>query len=176
MQAEPLTLVARRDSGIRALDDLAGGRINIGDVGSRERALMDMVMEAKGWTAADFALANELPATQQSLALCHAQVEAVVYAVAHPDPAVAQVIELCDARIVTVAGPEIDALVDESPFLAFAVIPGGLYGAGQDAVKTFGMRTSLVSSTNVDADTAYLLVKTVFDNIRALAPDASDTR
>jgi hypothetical protein len=165
MQAEPFTLVARRDSGIRGLDDLEGSRVNIGNPGSRQRELMDMVMAAKGWTTDDFELANELPADQQSLALCHGQVEAVVYMAAHPDPAVAQVIELCDAAIIAVAGPDIDALVEANPFLAFAVIPGGLYADSPDPVETFGIRMSLVSSTGVDAEVAYLLVKTVFENL-----------
>ena len=165
MQAESFTLIARRDSGIRSLDDLEGSRVNIGIPGSREREIMDMVMAAKGWTTDDFALANELPAAQQSLALCLGEVEAIVYMAPHPDPAVGRTIELCDAAIVAVAGPDIDALVDANPFLAFAVIPGGLYGDGQGAVTTFGVRTSLVSSSNVDAEVAYLLVKTVFDNL-----------
>lgn len=165
MQAEPFTLVVRRDSGIRSLNDLKGRRVNIGSSGSRERDIMDMVVAAKGWAADDFELANELPASQQSLALCHGQVESVVYIVAHPDSTVGQLIELCEAAIVEAAGPDIAALVEASPFLAFAVIPGGLYADSPDAVRTFGIRASLVSSTNVDAETAYLWVRAVFDNL-----------
>ncbi len=163
VHGEPFTLVVRRDSGIKSLDDLQGRRVNIGNPGSGQRATMDVVMAAKGWTKADFALANELPADQQSLALCHDRVEAMVYTVGHPNDSVAQAVRLCQARLAEVSGPYIQQLVRQNPYYAETLIPGGLYGQDSPPVKTFGVKATVVASDQTDPDLVYRVVKAVFD-------------
>ncbi|MCB1857847.1 MAG: TAXI family TRAP transporter solute-binding subunit [Gammaproteobacteria bacterium] len=164
VHSEPFTLVARKDAGINSLDDLMGKRVNIGNPGSGQRATMEVVMEAKGWDKSVFSLANELPAGQQSLALCHDRVQAMVYTVGHPNASVAQAAALCGARIVNVSGPEIDRLVNENPFYIYTTIPGGLYPGNPDPVKTFGVTATVIASSDLDADVVYTVVKAVFDN------------
>ena len=60
VHGEPFNVIARADSGIESFDDLKGKRVNIGNPGSGQRATMEVVMDAKGWTLDDFALASEL--------------------------------------------------------------------------------------------------------------------
>jgi TRAP transporter TAXI family solute receptor len=165
VHGEPFTLVVRRDSGIRQLADLKGRRVNIGNPGSGQRATMEVVMAAMGWTKADFLLAEELPASQQSLALCHNQVQAMIYTVGHPNASVAKATGLCDATIARVEGPAIDQLVNDNTFYAYTVIPGGMYNGNPDPVTTFGVKATVVSSAKVDADKVYAVVKAVFDNL-----------
>jgi TRAP transporter TAXI family solute receptor len=165
LHGEPFTVVARRDSGIRAFDDLKGRRVNIGNPGSGQRATMNVVMAAKGWSKADFLLAEELPAAQQSLALCHGRIEAMVYTVGHPNASIAKATSLCDAVIVAVAGPAIDKLVADNPYYAYATVPGGMYSGNPDPVKTFGVKATIVSSAEVGADAVYAVVRAVFDHL-----------
>ncbi len=165
VHGEPFTLVARRDADITQLDDLIGKRVNIGNPGSGQRATMEVVMAAKSWTLADFALANELPAAQQSMALCHDRVQAMVYTVGHPNDSVAQAVRLCDARLVEVSDSTIDILVDDNTYYAYMEIPGGLYTGNPDPVRTFGVKATLVASAQLDEDYAYVVVQTLFENI-----------
>ncbi len=165
VHGEPFTVVARRDSGIRMFEDLKGKRVNIGNPGSGQRATMEVVMQAEGWTKSVFSLANDLPASQQSLALCHDRVQAMVYTVGHPNASVGQAAGLCNAIIVEVKGPAIDRLVDENPFYSYTEIPGGIYSGNPDPVVTFGVKATVVASARLDADTVYTVVKTVFDNL-----------
>ena len=165
VHGEPFTVVARRDAGINSLDDLQGKRVNIGNPGSGQRGTMEVVMAAKGWDKSVFSLANELPASQQSLALCHDRVQAMVYTVGHPNASVGQAAGLCDAIIVAVKGPAIDQLVAEHPFYAYTEIPGGIYSGNPEAVSTFGVKATVVSSAQVDAEIIYTIVKTVFENL-----------
>ena len=155
MHGEPFTVVARRDSGIKTFEDLKGKRVNIGNPGSGQRATMEVVMEAMGWDKGVFSLANELPASQQSLALCHDRVQAMVYSVGHPNASVGQAAGLCDAIIVEVKGPAIDKLVADNPFYAYTQVAGGIYVGNPEPVKTFGVKATVVSSASVDADTIY---------------------
>ncbi len=165
VHGEPFTLVARRDANITQLDDLIGQRVNIGNPGSGQRATMEVVMAAKNWTLADFALANELPANQQSMALCHDRVNAMVYTVGHPNDSVAQAVRLCDARLVEVSDRTIDALVDGRPYYAYMEIPGGLYIGNPDPVRTFGVKATLVASAQLEDEAAYTVVRTLFENL-----------
>ncbi len=168
LHSEPFTVVARRDSGIRSFDDLKGKRVNIGNPGSGQRATMDVVMAAKGWTKDDFLLAEELPASQQSLALCHGRLQAMVYRVGHPDASIAQVTELCDAVLVEVRGSVIDKLLADNPYYAPATIPGGMYPGNPNAVQTFGVKATVVTSADVPAELVYAVVAAVFDNLDQL--------
>lgn len=165
IHSEPFTVVARRDSGILKFDDLSGKRVNIGNPGSGQRATMEALMAAKGWSKDIFQLATELPASQQSLALCHGRVQAMVYTVGHPNDSIARATELCDSVIVEVKGPTIDKLVTENPYYAYARIPGEMYPGNPDATKTFGVKATLMTSSDMDADTVYAVVKAVFDNL-----------
>ena len=165
LYVEPFNLVVRRDAGIRGLDDLKGRRINIGNSGSGHRETMEVVMRAMGWDADDFQLITELPASQQTLSLCHNRVQAMVYTAGHPNRSVAQAIELCDAMLVDVSGAEIDRLVSENPFYRYTLVPAGVYPGVDRPVKTFGTLATVVSSADMDDALIYTIVKTIFENI-----------
>lgn len=165
VHGEPFTLVARRDVGIDSLSDLPGKRVNIGNPGSGQRATMELVMAAKGWDRSTFALVNELPASQQSMALCHDRVQAMVYVVGHPNHSVLQATEKCQAALVNVKDETIDKLVADYPFYSFVEIPGGLYPANPEPIITFGVRATVVASADTSADVVYELVRAVFENL-----------
>ncbi len=166
VHGEPFTVVARRDAGITKLADLAGKRVNIGNPGSGQRATMEIVMAAMGWDKGVFALADELTASQQSLALCHDRVQAMVYTVGHPNASVGQAAGLCDAVMVEVAGAEIDKLIAENPFYAATEIPGGVYAGNPTPVTTFGVKATVVAAEALDEATVYALVRSVFDDLK----------
>ncbi|MDR5906769.1 TAXI family TRAP transporter solute-binding subunit [Franzmannia qiaohouensis] len=168
LHGEPFTLVVRRDSGIQHFDDLYQRAVNVGNPGSGQRGTMMTLLEAKGWSLDDFSLANDLPADQQSLELCHGNVDAMVYTVGHPNDSVAQAIRLCDAMLVDVEGEEIDRLVDALPYFTPAAIAAGVYADDQPEIHTFGVRATLVASANTENELIYQLVAAVFDDLETL--------
>ncbi|QIE47181.1 TAXI family TRAP transporter solute-binding subunit [Pseudohalocynthiibacter aestuariivivens] len=164
---EPFTVVARADSGIKSFDDLKGKRVNLGNPGSGARGTFEVVMEKKGWTSDDFALAAELKPAEQSAALCDNQVDAIVFTVGHPSGTIQEATTACESVLVNVTGPEIDALIADNPFYRTATVPGGMYRGSDEDTATFGVGATLVSSTNVSEDAVYALVSAVFDNFDA---------
>ncbi len=167
LHGEPFTLVARRDAGIDSVDDLPGKRVNIGNPGSDQRAMMELVMQANGWTEQTFQFVDELNEAEQFLALCHNRVQAVVLTTSHPNAAVAQAAKLCDARLIDVSGAAIEKLIGQHEYLAGTTISAGTY-PGSAAVATFGVKATAVSSTDIDEDTAFEIVKTVFDHLPSI--------
>lgn len=161
---EPFTVVARADSGISSFDDLKGKRVNIGNPGSGQRATMEVLMAAKGWTAGDFALASELKAAEQSAALCDNQIDAMVYTVGHPSGSIQEATTACDSVLVSVTGPEVETLIGEHPYYRMATIPGGMYRGTDADVTTFGVGATLVTSADVSEDAVYAVTAAVFEN------------
>jgi len=163
LHPEPLTLVVRADSGIESFEDLKGKRVNIGNPGSGQRATVQVLLEAYGWTTDDFALAAELPSREQGQALCDNNIDAFLFTVGHPSGAIAEPVATCDAQIKPITGEVVDKLVEDTPYYFEATIPAGMYNNSED-VKTFGVGATLVSSTAVEPEVVYQVVKAVFEN------------
>lgn len=164
LHAEPFTVVARADSGIKTFDDLKGKRVNIGNPGSGQRGTMEVLMKAKGWTMKDFKLVSELKASEQSKALCDNKIDAMIYTVGHPSGAIKEATTSCSSVIVEVTGPVIDKLVAENAFYRIVTIPSGMYTGSENEVTTFGVGATFVSSTRVDNNVIYAVTQSVFDN------------
>ena len=165
LHSEPFTVVARKDAKINAFDDLKGKRVYMGPPGSGMRATMDEVLKNKGWNSKSFAKIVDIKSSDQAQALCSGKIDAMVYAGGHPNGTIEEITRLCPTKLVDVSGPEIDKMISEHPFYTHAVIPGGMYNGNAKDVHTFGMRAELVASADMDANTAYLFVKAVFDNL-----------
>lgn len=162
---EPFTVVARADAGVTSFDDLKGKRVNIGNPGSGQRGTMEVLLEAKGWTTDDFALATELKAAEQSAALCDNQIDAMVYTVGHPSGSIQEATTACDSVLVTVDGDAVMGLVGDNSFYRTATIPGGMYRGNDADTATFGVGATFVTSAAVSDDAVYAVVSSVMENI-----------
>ncbi|NRB79410.1 MAG: TAXI family TRAP transporter solute-binding subunit [Saccharospirillaceae bacterium] len=167
VHAEPFTVVARADSGIKTFADLKGKRVNIGNVGSGQRGTMDALIEVLGWSYDDFKSVNDLKANEQSRALCDNKIDAMVYVVGHPNGSIKEATTSCDSVIVTVGGPAVEKLIADNSFYRTAKIPGGMYKGSDMDVMTFGVGATFVSSTNTSDEVVYQIVKNVFENFEA---------
>ena len=173
LHPEPFTVVARSDAGISSIEDLEGMRVNIGNPGSGQRATMDVVMEAMGWSTDTFSQATELPPGEQALALCDNNVDAIVYTVGHPSGAIQEATTACDTVLVNVDNDAIRALVDDRDYYRMATIPGGMYRGTDDDITTFGVGATFVSSTDVSDDVAFAVTRAIMedlDTFRGLHP------
>ena len=164
VHGEPFTVVARKDANIQKFADLKGKRVNIGNPGSGQRATMDVVLQALGWSVSDFSLASELKSSEQAGALGDNKIDAMIFTVGHPAGSIQEAVTTTDANLVDVTGPAIDKLVADNPFYAKATVPGGMYKGSDKDVHTFGVKATFVSSSDVPAETIYQVVKAVFDN------------
>jgi len=161
---EPFTVVARADSEISTFEDLKGKRVNIGNPGSGQRATMQVVMDAKGWTMDDLGQVTELKSAEQAQALGDNNVDAIVFTVGHPNGSIQEATTTVESVLVPVDGPEIDQLVGENPYYSKAIIPGGMYQGNEEDTPTFGVGATFVTRADVPEDVIYEVVKAVFEN------------
>lgn len=161
---EAFTLVARQDSSVQQLEDLAGKRVNIGVDGSGTQATMRVLMKAKNWTDSSFKEALTLPPAEISAALCGKQIDVASYNVGHPNSAIKETAQNCDIRFIAVQGDLVDALTATYPYYAKAQIPANSYPNQPQAVDSFGVYATLVTSSEVSEEAVYQTVKAVFEN------------
>ncbi|TDO04591.1 MULTISPECIES: TAXI family TRAP transporter solute-binding subunit [Halomonas] len=164
VHGEPLTILARADSGIETLDDLAGKRVNIGNPGSGQRNTMEVVMDAKGWTVDTFSLASQLDAAEMASALADNNIDAMAYVVGHPNGAIQEATTTVDAKLIPLNDEDIQAIVEEYPYYSTSVIPGGIYKGNPDDVETFGVAATFVTDADTSEEVVYQTVKAIFDN------------
>jgi TRAP transporter TAXI family solute receptor len=165
LHPEPFTVVARADADISTFDDLEGKRVNIGNPGSGQRATIEVVMEAMGWTTDTFSQATELPPGEQALALCDNNVDAIVYTVGHPSGAIQEATTACDTVLVNVDNDAIRELVDDRDYYRMATIPGGMYRGTDEDITTFGVGATFVSSDAVSEEVGYQVTRAIFENL-----------
>jgi len=161
---EPVSIIARADSGIKTVADLVGKRVNIGNPGSGTEATWNVMWKAMGHTNDDLKLAAQMKSAETPGALCDNKIDAFFWLVGNPAGLNKEATTTCDAKFVEVSGPAVDKLVADNPFYFYAKIPGGMYKGNPDDIKTFGVGATFVSSTATDADTVYQVVKAVFEN------------
>lgn len=166
LYSESFTVVAKSDSFIAKFEDLLGRRVNIGNPGSGQRATMELVMEAYGWSRFSFSLIREFDSKLQAEALCDGEVDAIVFVAGHPSGSIKSATEKCETTLVEVAGPIIDKLVDQNDYYRKSEIPAGMYRKQSDIVPTFGVNATLVTTSDVDSRLVKLLVKSLFGNLR----------
>ena len=160
---EPVTIIARDDSGIANITDLKGKRVNIGNVGSGTRGTWEVIEEAMGWQRSDLRLASELKSAETGQAVCDNKIDAYFWLVGHPSALTQESLATCPTHLVNATGAAIDKLVADNSYYRTATIPAGMYNNAED-VKTFGVGATFVTSATVSEKVVYTVVKAVFDN------------
>jgi TRAP transporter TAXI family solute receptor len=110
LHPEPFTVMVQADSDIQNFEDIKGKRVNVGNPGSGQRATMEVLMDALGWTMDDFALATELKPAEMAQALCDGNIDVMIYTVGHPAAAIQEAVNSCDVRLINVTGEAIEKL------------------------------------------------------------------
>lgn len=161
---EPVNLVVRADSQINSVADLAGKRVNIGNIGSGDRSTMEMIMEQFGWSRKSFSLVTEFTGASRAQALCDNQIDAFISILGNPNASIKEATTSCKAKLVSVTGPKIDELVKTTPYYAPTVIPANLYPNNEQDIKTFGVLSVVFTDKRMTDEQAYQITKAVFEN------------
>lgn len=166
LHGEPLTLLARKESGIGSVAEMKRRKVNLGRKGTAQRQLLEALFESQGWSLADFPQATEMEADDQIEALCAGKIEVAAYVIAHPIAVIEDAINRCGARLIEVDAKTVQKVTAAQPFLAGMAIPGGLYPGQAKPVQTFGLRALLATTNRLPPEDAAAIVSGVIDNFQ----------
>ena len=163
----PVSLIVRNDAGIASLADLQGKRVNAGAPGSKEYRAMHRILKAKKWSNNDFSLLGNLSPSQSNddkKSFCYGTMQAMVYIGIHPDFSLRHLLKTCNGSLLNMDDDDIEALVNSDPALWKTEVPAGMYPSNPGKVVTFGTRTMLVASQDLDQETAYKIIEIIDSN------------
>jgi len=128
---ETIHVAVRAESTIRALKDLRGKRVALGEAGSGTLADARLLLEAAGLSECD--LHPQYRGLSQSAeALSHGEIDALILVAGYPAPALADLAAIIKLRLLPVPPAMLAALRRKDAFLTAAAIPGAIY-SGIDA-------------------------------------------
>lgn len=162
---ELLTLVVRKDSGIKSFFDLKNHRINIGNPGSGNEAAVKTLFSACKSLKLDQIKVEQLKAAECPNALKDKKIDGYFYMVGHPTANIKDAANSTDIDLIELGNvPAAQKLVAEKPYYAWGVIPAGMYKGVNHPTKTYGVKAILATSDKMDEKTVYYLTKAILDN------------
>lgn len=170
---EPFNLIARRDAGIDDFFDLIGKRVDIGHPSSGRQATMLAMMQGHGMDIEDFASVVELPTGSAIDELCAGRIDATALIIGHPNAGIARALNECDAELVSLTGPEIEALIEAHDDFNRTYVPIQAYEMMTSDVASFAVRATIVTLASEDPALVESLVAdtlTGIDYIRQNTP------
>jgi uncharacterized protein len=157
---ETMHLVSRSEAGIKTVGDIKGKRISLDRPGSGTRVDALLVLKAFGIDPQDLEVSS-LASGAAADALREGEIDGFFFVAGTPATAVLELAESALIDLVPIAGPEVDKLLDESPFFARQSLPAGTY-PGIRAVDTISVGAQWVVSDQVPEETVYEITRALW--------------
>ena len=172
---ESIHLVTRADAGIESVADLAGKRVSLDEPGSGTLVDAKIILEAYGLSEADVT-AEYLKPDQAADRMRDGAMDAFFFVGGFPAGAIAELASQHDVKLVPIAGPEVDKLLETYNFFAVDNLPAGTY-EGQDAdVATISVGAQLVTSADQPEELIYNITKAVWNDATRKQLDAGHAK
>ncbi len=169
LYTESVTLVAGRDSGISAIHDLRGKRVDIGLPGSGTRNNAIDALDAAG---IDWGKDIEVHAEKLDIRLnmlMHSSIDAFFHTVGHPSQNIKfATYSVRGARFIPLVN--IEKILSTNLYYSKSFIPIELYprADNKNDVETIGVKATFLTSAKVPDDIVYAITKAVFDDLESL--------
>ena len=159
---ESIHLVTRADAGINSVADLKGKRVSLDEPGSGTLVDAKIILEAYGLSEADVK-PEYLKPDQAADRMRDGAMDAFFFVGGYPAGAIAELASQHDVKLVPIAGPEVDKLMETYSFFGTDNFPAGTYD-GQDAdVPTISVGAQLVTSADQPEELIYNITKALYN-------------
>jgi len=158
-------LVVRREAGITTVAGLRGKRVNIGNPGSGTRGNALDVLRIYGIDPQQDIRALDLQQTDAARAMMDGRIDAYFYTVGNPNASIATTAQTVPVNIIALDSPGIQDFVKSKPYYVMTTIAPGTYPGVEQAIKTYAVKATVVTSAATDADLVYQVVKLFFKNL-----------
>ncbi len=159
---ESIHLVTRKGSGIKSVADLRGKRVSMDEPGSGTLVDVRLILAAYGMADKDIK-AEYLKPNQAGDKLKDGGLDAFFFVGGAPAGAIAELASSTGIEIVSLVGPEIDALRAKQDFFTPDTIAAGTYqNIGE--VKTISVNAQMVTSAKVPEQVVYDVTKALYSD------------
>jgi len=176
---EHVHLVVRNGSNIDTIDDLAGKRVSLDEVGSGTLIDMKAILEASGLTTEMMKTVYLKPADAVER-FRENRLDAFFVVGGYPIPALLELVEDEKARVISIGGDSIGDLVNDTPFFTLNSIPTDTY-MNNSPIETIGVAAQLILTSDLDDDLVYNITGMLWsdlsmDILKAGHPKGNDVK
>jgi len=164
------TLVTRKETGIKSVDDLKGKRFMFT---SKYMPAMEhygrLLMKYKGWTDNDLKVLKLTRGADAITALRDRTTDAIMWAFGDKAPDLTELALTLPIRLVSLSEDEQSYLLEHYDYYIPRVTPAGMYKGQDKDVRCVGAQQELIGLKNLSEDFVYQLEKLMLDS----CPDCS---
>jgi uncharacterized protein len=168
LHGEAFTVIVRADSGLSSIADLKAKKFSAGRTGTGTREAAEALFDVLGWSPEDRKNLAEVSVGEQSAALCAGQVDAIAYLIGHPSPIVTAATKACQVKLLPLPEDAVDGLTSKLLYYRPATISAGTYQGNDNPVPTVGLRSALVTRSEVPDRVVRDVVDAVFGKLQLI--------
>jgi TRAP transporter TAXI family solute receptor len=156
------------DQNLVSVSDLAGKNVCVGDIGSGTYYNTIDVLSAYGMTLDDInPIYQSFGDSTESLK--DGKIDAAFICAGAPTTAVTDLATSKEVYLISIDDGHMASLLKACPWYASITIPAGTYEGFDKNTNTITVKATLICSANLDEETAYTIVSTIYDNADAIA-------
>ena len=166
LHPEPVHIVVQDDSGIYTVEDLAGMRVSIGDVGSGVEANSIQILGVHGLTLDDIRVFN-LGVGPSADAMREGSIDAFFWTAIYPTAAIMELSVRHDLRLIPIDDERVAMLTERYDFYSKTYFDPNrpeTYDFLTEPVQTVTVHAQLVVHADMDEDLVYTIVRTIMEH------------
>lgn len=157
-----LHIVASTTSKINSVQDLAGKRVALDELGSGTLATAELILATQKIQKSDLT-PFYVKHNHAGPMMAKGKLDAFFFVAGYPTRSVIETSKTTHIKLVPLSGPTVESLVAERPYFASGVIPAGTYaGIGRD-VNTVDIGTQLIVRADLDEQLIYDLTAAMWN-------------
>lgn len=164
---ETVQIITLDKSGIKTVADLKGKRVAVGAAGSGVEANARQILAANGITYNDIKV-QYLSFAEAANSLKDGNIDAGFITAGFPTAAVQDISAQHNVVLISVDDATADKLIEQYPFYTKVTIPAGTYQKQEADVQSLAVKAMLVTTGQMDEQTAYDITKAIYTNLDKL--------
>jgi TRAP transporter TAXI family solute receptor len=164
---ETVQIITLDKSGINSVADMKGKRIAVGAAGSGVEANARQILAANGITYDDINV-QYLSFAEAANGLKDGNIDAGFITAGFPTAAIQDIAAQHNVVLIPVDDATADKLIAQYPFYTKVTIPAGTYPKQEEDVQSVAVKAMLVTTGEMDEQTAYDIVKAIYTNLDKL--------
>jgi len=157
-----LHIVASKTSKINTVQDLAGKRVALDELGSGTLATAELILATQKIQKTDLS-PFYVKHNHAGPMMAKGKLDAFFFVAGYPTRSVIETSKTTRIKLVSLSGSTIGSLVAERPYFAAGVIPAGTYAGINGDVKTVDIGTQLIVKADLDEQLVYDLTAAMWN-------------
>ena len=160
---ETIQIFARKDSGIKTMEDLRGKRVGVGAPNSGNVCDAEVIFAYHGLTFDDI-IPEYIDYNEMAQRFIDGQIDACFFTTGYPSSSIMNMESKRELQFIPLDSDKIKGLVEEYPYYGAVTIPVGIYKSATEPVQTVATPALWICDAKLSPTLVYKLTKALWEN------------